>query len=206
MVVPVLVLLPISLPAYQSYFVQAPDTPLYNYLRTIPDDSVIGAHPGLANHIPVFAKRSVLVNSTLSLPFYTDYYSRIKERTNDFFKAYYSQDEATVRDLCKKYSLTHIVVSNYHFSNEYLKQGRRYFNPYDDLIKELATEPSKAYLMNLPKEKKLLSYQFSLMGPFIRDYLFHWNTIQIGSSTEKPTYELFVTSCQAISEKSETLN
>jgi len=203
MIGPAFFLLPISLPAYQPYYVKAPDTPVYDYLKTVPDDSVIGAHPGLANHIPVFSKRSVLVTSTLSLPFYSDYYSSVKKRTKDFFKAYYSQDEKEVARLCEKYSLTHLVVSSYHFSSEYLKEGQLYFNPYNNFIKEQAKYPSKSYLLNLSNEKKLISYYFSLKGDFIREYIFHWNYIQIGGLANKATYEVFVTSCAAIMDKSE---
>lgn len=205
MILPVLLLLILSIPGYRLFYIWAPDHPLYDFLSTLPKDSMIAAHPGLANHIPVFSKRSTLVTSELTDPFYNDYYKQMSTRTRDFFRAYYAKDEKTVEEFCKKYRLSDIVVNSYHFSDDYLRKGKRYFAPFDSDIEKITAKPKQSYLLNLPDGKKAFSYRYTITRPILRDYAFHYNGAdpyqygpEPGAAYRSPIYEMYVVPCSKV--------
>src|SRR5215475_14374306 len=51
---------------------------LYEHLRTLPKNSLIAAHPSLADYIPTFTKRKVFINFELSHPWPDKYWPVIK--------------------------------------------------------------------------------------------------------------------------------
>ena len=201
---PVLLLAWFSAGSLEVYSFRAPDEPLYEYLSTLPPNAMIAAHPGVANHIPTFSRRSVLVNSEMSEPQYLGYYEETVRRIRDVISALYARDPEVIRDFCERRRITHIVVSDFHYSPEYLRRGRRYYDPIDNFILETAANPEAAFLANLPEEKKLFSYSFVITRPLDRWHNFHWQGIRRmgdpeSTGTERgPVYSMYVTSCDAI--------
>ena len=65
------------------------------------------------------------------------FYDTTKKRTYDFFEAYYAQAISKVFNFCDKYEVDYFVVYKKHFSKEYLNNGRYYFNPFNEYIKEM---------------------------------------------------------------------
>ncbi|MFC1889784.1 hypothetical protein ACFL4G_08520 [Thermodesulfobacteriota bacterium] len=204
---PVFVLTGIAYPHLNVRTYRAPDAPLYCYLQTLPDDALIAAHPGLANHIPVFARRSILAGGEMALPLYMDYYGKVKERINDFFRAYYTDDALQVIDFCKEHSVDYLVVSDYHYSPEYLGSEQRYFEPFDEVIERKVSDPDNIFLLHLPDDLKLFSYSFKITEA-LKNNSFHWNGMRQVETEDVdegpdppggPSYEMFVASCQAIS-------
>jgi hypothetical protein len=72
---------------------------LYTYLNSLPKDSVIAAHPFLADGIPIFAQRKVFISSELSHAWFDRYWETISARTYDFFNAYYAMSSRYIRGL-----------------------------------------------------------------------------------------------------------
>jgi hypothetical protein len=108
--------------------------PLYEYLKTLPKDSLIAAPPFLADDIPLFSARRVLFNFELASPWFTKYNEMIKERTEDFFFAYYSDRAEDLIRFAQKYGVDYIIVDTSLF--RHLDRERFYINPYNDFIKK----------------------------------------------------------------------
>ena len=113
------------------------DQEIYNFISTLPKDALIAGYPKDLDCIPLFSKRSVLINDELNIPFAKNYYEKIKIRLTDLFTAYYSDEETHIKDLCEKYNITHILVNKERFSNDSLNKEMIYYNPFDKIIKEI---------------------------------------------------------------------
>jgi hypothetical protein len=110
---------------------------IYEDITRLPPDSLIAGHPYDVDPITVFTKRRVLVQFEVSTAWYKNYYSRVKERTYDFFNAYYSDSYADVMNFCRKYKITHILVNKEHFTDRYIDSGCYYLEPYNSHIMEI---------------------------------------------------------------------
>ena len=147
----------------QRYFIIADQPNLYNFLQTLPKDIYIAGHPNSMDNIPTFAKRKVFINEETSEPYYAKYYLVIKQRTYDFFNAYYSNSIDQVYDFCKKYNITHIIVYKHHFSQDYLSKGMFYLNPFNDYIKNLVKNKKRFALMDISIKKKIFEEKDALV-------------------------------------------
>lgn len=85
---------------------------MHQFLETTPKDSVIVAPLAIANNIPVFAYRSVLVNSETNIPFHTKYYEEIKLRLDAVNQIYNSQNIDKISEVIRKYSVDYIVLDS----------------------------------------------------------------------------------------------
>lgn len=128
---------------------------LYNYLKSLPRDTLLAAHPYLADNIPTFAQRKVLVNSELSHPWFDTYWHTLKIRTTDFFTAYYATDGQSIREFCEKYGIEYLVVDKRHFTEAYLEEGKMYFEPFNTAIKELVRNRHDFALLRVSEMDKL---------------------------------------------------
>lgn len=135
---------------------------LYEYLNKLPEDTMIAAHPKSADGIPTFTQRKVYIKYELSHPFFDKYWETIKKRTNDFFNAYYAEDPKTIFNFCEKNDIDYLVVDRRHFSKEYLKRGKIYFEPFNTYIKTIIKERKDFVLADIPDKDKL----------FIKDNIF----------------------------------
>jgi hypothetical protein len=131
------------------------DKDLYVYLSGLPKDVIIVAQPYLADSIPTFARRKVLINFELSHPFYDKYWETIKERTVEFFKAYYAHDCSAIRRFAEKYDIQYFVVDKRHFDRAYLSEGKMYFEPFNAAVKNLVQGTNDYVLLHISDEDKL---------------------------------------------------
>lgn len=143
------------MPKLQRYSFTAPSPDLYRFLKTLPKSILVAGHPVLMDYVPAFAKRKVFINEETSLPYFLDFYPIIKERTYQFFKAYYSDNLADVYEFCKNYNITHFVVYKSHFSRGYLMKGQFYFNPFNEYINNLIKGKTIFALMDILDSKKI---------------------------------------------------
>lgn len=109
---------------------------LFKFISDLPKDVTIAAHPYLASFIPTFSKRKVFISYELTIPYYKGYYERIKQRTKDFFKAYYASDGKVISDFCNRYKIDYFLINKKDFSPDYLKKSQFYLNPFNEFIKE----------------------------------------------------------------------
>jgi hypothetical protein len=130
---------------------------LYKFLSTLPKNSLIAGHPYQMDAVPLFTKRSVLVNSKSVHPAeLKEWWPEFKNKTYDTFSVLYSLNEQEFNNFCKKYGVDYFVVDKFYYSDEYLN-GKTYSKPFDDYIKNIAYEKKKTdfYLLNIPGNKKV---------------------------------------------------
>lgn len=128
---------------------------LYPYLNSLPKDALIAAQPYLADNIPTFAQRKVLINFELSHPFFDKYWETIQKRTIDFFEAYYAHDCLTIRKFSDKYHIDYFVVDKRHFTETYLSEGKMYFEPFNSYIKTLVQGTNDFALLHISEQDQL---------------------------------------------------
>ncbi len=127
---------------------------LYDFLSSLPKDSMIAGHPKEMDEIPLLCKRKVFVQRELSLPYYKTYYEEISRRTNDFFKLYYSSDKDEIKSICHVCGIDYVVVKKEHFIDWYLAGGVFYLSPFNaSIIQTVKSNFQKGfYLANISKE------------------------------------------------------
>ena len=105
--------------------------PLYSALAQTPKSARIAGHPNLMDNVLTFAKRPVLATYELAHPWSKGYWEQLRPRLEDLFVAYYADDPRVVREFCRKYQVSFLVVDDRHFTPEFLAGGRFLvpFNP-----------------------------------------------------------------------------
>lgn len=101
----------------------------YGYIAGLSRDAFIAGHPLIADGVPTFAERRVLINSAMSVPLFDRYWATISARTRDFFRAYYSDDLNVVVDFMRRNGLSHLIVDREDFSPRRTGAGI-YFQPF----------------------------------------------------------------------------
>jgi hypothetical protein len=128
---------------------QSAEAPLYEFLRTLPPDSLIASHPYAADFIPTFAHRKVFVNFELSYPFYDNYWRVIRARTSALFDAYYAETREEAYKFCVANNIDYLVVRMRDFQPEYLATHKIYFEPFDTEVRQLVAGLRRHALANI---------------------------------------------------------
>lgn len=121
---------------------------LYHLLETTPRSSLMAGHPDLMDNVVTFAGRKAFVTYKLSHTWYKDYWATIKQRTFDFFRAYYASDPEEIHAFCRENGIDFILVRDKDFSPETLKQGKFYFEPFNTYIRDLVKDRSKFAILD----------------------------------------------------------
>lgn len=135
------------------------DLELYEFISSLPKDAFLAAHPMVSDNIPMFSRRKVLIMQEIEAP-ETKSYALVKQRTLDFFTAYYSTSVLDVLNFCRKYAVEYLIIYKGHFSNEYLEKGdllfagNYYYAPFNEHILSLLVQNTNTNfaVFNLPKE------------------------------------------------------
>jgi hypothetical protein len=134
---------------------------LYRYLQTLPKDVLIAGHPEEMDNIPLFARRKVLVNQELSLPYFTGYYAQVRQRLFAMLAAYYTTDIQDVQHFVQRYSVDYILVNTQHFSASFL-QGGIYDEPFGSFIRQQLDTHKRFALLNVSALQRVYE-----RGPYI---------------------------------------
>ncbi|MBI4795124.1 MAG: hypothetical protein HY790_04665 [Deltaproteobacteria bacterium] len=144
--------------------------PLYTALAQTPKNALIAGHPNLMDNVITFAKRPALATFELAHPWSKGYWEQLRPRLEDLFTAYYADDPQVVRDFCRKYNISFLVVDDRHFTPDFLAGGRflvpfnkplqkkkkgmaewvtcPFFAPFDGQIRRLVQGRSRFVLLN----------------------------------------------------------
>jgi len=130
---------------------------LYGFLQDLPEDSMIAAHPDLADGIPTFSQKKVFINYELSHCVFDNYWKTMKKRTLDFFTAYYSEDPLFVEQFCQENGIDYLIVDQQHFTKQYLREARIHFEPFNTYVKKLTQDRENFILNQFPEKYKIYS-------------------------------------------------
>jgi hypothetical protein len=122
---------------------------LYRYLQTLPKDVLIAGHPEEMDNIPLFARRKVLVNQELSLPYFTGYYAQVRQRLFAMLAAYYATDIQDIQRFVQSYSVDYILVNTQHFDTLFL-QGTIYDEPFGSFVRQRLDIHKRFALLDAP--------------------------------------------------------
>jgi len=112
-------------------------SPLYRFFDSTPVDAVVAGHPEVMDNVMTFSRRKAFVTYKLSHAWIQPYWSVIKQRTYDLFDAYYSNSAEQIRNFCKRNGIGYIVVREEDFSEQRLREGKVYFQPFGSYIAEI---------------------------------------------------------------------
>jgi hypothetical protein len=87
------------------------------------------------DNIPLLARRQVLANQELALPYYTGYYAAVRQRLLDMLLAYYADDVQQVRDFVEHYGVDYILLDTRRFAPAFLR-GPIYDEPFNSVLKQ----------------------------------------------------------------------
>ncbi len=118
----------------------AAQSSLYQFLQTTPKNCVVAGHPDSMDNIMTFARRKVFVSYELSHTWYDLYWSILKDRTYQFFDAYYSDNPDDIKTFCRKNTIDFIVVRESDFVGNAPNGTAAYFEPFGKYIQQLMEE------------------------------------------------------------------
>lgn len=114
--------------AVQNYshrlgYVTAKSPGLYQFLQQQPKDIMIATLSQEADFIPSFARRTVLTAREYSIPYHWDYYSQIRQRTQNLIQAQYSPIATDLKQVIEQYQIDYWLLDSNAFTPEYLSQN-----------------------------------------------------------------------------------
>jgi uncharacterized SAM-binding protein YcdF (DUF218 family) len=96
---------------------------LYNFFAQKPKDILIASLTPIADNIPSFSQRSVLVSRETAIPLYPEYYQVIKQRITDLIQAQYSPNLEDAKKFVQKYDVDFWLINQAGFSQGYLEDN-----------------------------------------------------------------------------------
>ncbi len=120
----VLLLYPLYAQSYPSAsYHHGAAPPLYRFLRSQPPDTLVASLSTLADDVPVFAGRTVLVSPHYEQPMHRDYRERFHERALAILTAQYTPDPAELAAAIERWGIDYWLVDADSFSPEYLRSS-----------------------------------------------------------------------------------
>jgi hypothetical protein len=103
----------------------------YVFIASLPKDTLVAAHPDLADFVPLRSRRSVLVSTEIALPFMLGYYGQLRPRIIASLRAAYATSLAEMDESLRPFGTDVMLTRASVF------QKPDYFRPYDQLTQEL---------------------------------------------------------------------
>ncbi|MEM9265015.1 MAG: hypothetical protein AAGA46_05785 [Cyanobacteria bacterium P01_F01_bin.13] len=139
--VPLLFYYPLLLHKFpKTLYLRGRAAPIYEYLHTQPQDTLVASLDYEADNIPIFAKRSILIAPEYATPFHLGYYRQIRQRAVDLLKTHYTNEQATFNRFSKQYGVDFWLVNKGSFSPEYLAHHRYWANNYQPLTQTIVED------------------------------------------------------------------
>ncbi|MBD2772392.1 hypothetical protein [Iningainema tapete] len=136
-------------------------TELYNFVKLLPKNTLIAAHPRDADDIPMRSQRSVLVMEKSFYPSHKEFYEEIKARAFSIWAAMYATDPQPILHLQQKYGVDVFLVNRQMYKEDPMQA-----KPFISMIKSLQSSlgERQPLLLSPPKEAVLYAKgDFSLV-------------------------------------------
>ena len=123
---------------------------VYRYLAMTSRQTVIVAHPNVADFIPLRARRSVVASTETALPFMRGYYRRIVPRLEDSLRVAYASDWRSLDAIARRYGATIAVTTPAVWREPH------YYEPYDSLVQSLRAAARGHFVLEHPESDRVL--------------------------------------------------
>jgi len=137
---------------------------LLQFVQALPEDTLIAGHPFEMDWVMLFGKRKVFVTYEASSPIHAEYYKTMRERTRDFFRAYYADSEEPISEFLLRNDIDYLIVNMKHFEDKYLQRGKIYFQPINDEVLEMVGA-NNFYLEKAAETKAVFSKKGYIIIP-----------------------------------------
>ena len=122
-----------------------------SFVRTLPNDVLLGGPPRYLDDILIQSKRSVLSTYKLNHGWNVRIHDTLRERTLAIYRAIYARDEHAINVLHEDYGVTHLVVERSYFGHK-LEKKRRFRSRYNQEIWDMVKRRSRFLLREPPQE------------------------------------------------------
>ncbi len=142
---------------------------VYAFIATLPNSTLVAAHPDLADFIPVRSRRSVLTSTEISMAWMAGYYAQMKPRVEASLRAAYATGIDEVDAALLPYGVDVLVTG------PPVWETTSYFAPFDGLVQSLLERGEQlGFVLRQPPEDRILfasgDYYVVRVGPCRSDY------------------------------------
>jgi len=125
---------------------------VYAFISQLPKDTLVAAHPTLADDIPLRSRRSVLTSTETSMPWLRGYYAIVKPRVEASLRAAYATDISDLDSQLAPFGVD-VFVTGPMVWNE-----TSYLEPYDSefFLALLARGRDKGFALRAPPPDRVL--------------------------------------------------
>jgi hypothetical protein len=137
---------------------------VYAYLAGMPADTLVAAHPDLADYVPLRSRKSVLASTEMSIAFMTGYYERLRPRIEASLRAAYATTFDDMDAVLAPYGVDVVVTG------PEVWQRSSYVEPFGGLASELIGQGRTAgFVLQQPAAGRILfrsgDYYVVRVGP-----------------------------------------
>jgi hypothetical protein len=134
----------------------------YTFLRTLPEDTLVAAHPDLADNVPLRARRSVLASTEAAIAFHRGYYSGYVPRIEASLDAAYATDWAELDARLAPYGVDVVLSSSSVF------RRTTFYAPFDARVARLTSVDASAFVLRHPPPDRVLFQSGDVMVVQVR--------------------------------------
>ncbi len=128
---------------------------VYDFLKMLPKNTMIAAHPIDADHIPMRTQRSTLVMHRSLDGYHKEFYEQIKTRTSAIWTAMYDSNIEGILALKKQYDVDVFLVNFKLYTHEPIDK-----KPYVEIFNTIRSKlgNSQPFLFKVPEKSILFRY------------------------------------------------
>jgi len=119
---------------------------LFQFLQTLPKDTLIAGTPCALDSVPLFARRTALFSCE---------FEKSSSVIPEALSAYYTDDPEVIIDFCRTYQIDYLVVDSEAYTSEYVQRGQMFFKPYNHQLLTRIGDRDQFVLAEVPNEEKL---------------------------------------------------
>jgi hypothetical protein len=142
------------LPAASAKWSQPEDADLeraYDYLAAMPRDTLIMAHPDLANFVPVRTQHSVVASTEAAIAFMQGYYARYRPRMEDSLRVAYATSWQEVDEIADRYGADVVLTGPQVWASAHYDAG------FEELMHELwQRSATEDFVLRTPSPERVL--------------------------------------------------
>ncbi len=123
----------------------------YAFIASLPRETLVAAHPDLADPVPLRTRRSVLASTEASIAFMQGYYARMRHRIEASLRAAYATSWEELDAILAPFGVDVVLTGPAVWSQN------GYYAPYDALARELrATGERQGFVLQQPEAERVL--------------------------------------------------